>query len=153
MLYKLEQYICFYYSTATSHELNALQQSFNLLSLSYNTFYILTRRYIFSSCQEASDHARKQIQTAAAQVGLLMKSPLISKTDDHSYTFRDCNRRSLDLLTHGNGKLFPAVTTYHVLEFVHYVAHLSLCIMVYFFLNTTHTHTNKHTFSFGVCVV
>ena len=24
MLYKLEQYICFYYSTATSHELNAL---------------------------------------------------------------------------------------------------------------------------------
>ena len=82
---------------------------------------------------------------------VFIKSPLTSKTDDPSYTFRAWNRRSLDLLTHGYGELFPDVTTYRALEFVYYLAHLSLCIMAYFFLNTTHTQT--HILLRGLCGV
>ncbi len=40
------------------------------------------------------------------------------------------------------------------LEFVYYLTHLILCILVYLFHKYhTHTHTHTHTFSFGVCVV
>ena len=77
-----------------------------------NTYYILTRRYICSSCQDVSDHARKQIKTTAAQDGLLIQCPVTSKTDVPSYTFLSWNRRSLDLSPHGYGELFPDVTTY-----------------------------------------
>ena len=41
---------------------------------------------------------------------------------------------------------------YSALEFVYYLAHLSLCIIAYLF-HKSHTHTHTHTFSFGVCVV